>query len=352
MPEPEKVPKQTGPSPDEFEQKYKALRKRLFIVAVASLVLIIVGGSFAFISWRQNKHRQSAEVLMQRRKTVVKQGLIDMLSVKQVQRKIQYEDDQHRIITWQFQNDLTDSRSPIAKGTVSISYSKQRDTIKQTMEFVSLKNKRGADLLYFRMIEGNEYTGASKEWYRGLQRDIRAMKEFGNFWWLKYDEINSIKGIVVVGNLQDTPYTSKLISEIQEDKAYEFKDCHENATSVWCNGKLIPSGIGSIDTSVAQSEGLSRLNLTEQLQSYHFTVWTSKGSSGISRFAYTPNNDNKDWTQSFWDINKPFDLATPQSSIDAPILGGYRATIDSACNDQCQKQHAQEELDRKSGNYY
>lgn len=340
---------QPGPTPPQSQKHW--LLYLLATIGTLALIGLCTGAGFWLHSWYDNHQKQ---VALDHQKTV-QQGFIDLLSARTIQQQARYTDSQYHTTTYRIASDFGDSGYPITKGTITVEYDYQGRHLGQTMEFVAFKGTDQADELYFRMTDGAAITNAPTNWFFGLQRDIRSLKAFQNFWWYKYDQINSSNGTIVTGNLWSSDFKDKIIDDIRHNTAYVLTSCQATKHSTWCNGQLNQNGLNDIDHYAGISAAQGRNDSADDLGDAKFTVWTNTGQAGISRIIYTqPKLDytQQDVSHDYWGLNQPVDVRKPQNAQNAPILGGYRATIDSPCSALCQKQLSQEEADRLAGHYY
>lgn len=340
----------TTPLPSQKPQKPVLLYIFAGIGILTIIAVLVLGGLWAHGAFKS--HQKQLEASRQR---TVQQGIIDLLSAQTLQQQVRYTDKDYHTTTYKIASDFGDSGFPITKGTITNEYDRSGRHLRQTLEFVAFKGTGQADELYFRMVEGADITGAPTNWFRGLQRDIRSMKAFRNFWWYHYDLINSSNGTLRVGNYWSSDFKDKIIDDIHNNKAYVLAGCQASKTSTWCNGHLNPAGMRDIDHYAGITTWEGRSDSPADLGDAKFTAWTNKGQTGISRIIYTqPKFDytQQTVTHDYWGINQPVDVIRPQNAQDAPILGGARATIDSPCNSVCQADLSRAEADRAGGHYY
>ncbi|HSH55648.1 MAG TPA: hypothetical protein VK983_02360 [Candidatus Limnocylindrales bacterium] len=259
---------------------------KLLIASLVTLGLLAYTATVAFAAVAIHSSRLAeAEKVRQQQivpNEVIRQGLKQLVDTKTVTRTITYRDsiDRSMLVRWDIASDFSNTRAPKSKGVLTVDYLVGQSRHIQKLEFVAVKPKKYHNALYFRMIEGNEYTNASKEWFSVTAYDMTSFGRLSSHQLYQRDELSDIYRLgdtargfekfngfdfslfnspafyLITGDMRDGAEKAKIIDEIRNDKAYVLNDCSKNAPSSWCGGSFNTGGMASITANYATSEGL------------------------------------------------------------------------------------------------
>lgn len=323
-----------GSLPRKSNRK-KAVRLVLFILAV---IIYTATTAFASISWYQKRAADEEKARLERinPSSIVRDGLVGLLDTKTIARTISYRDDTDKsmLVEWKITSNFSNPRDPKTHGTLTINYIADRAAHTQELEFSTFKTKPGYNDLYFRMVAGNELTGASKDWYKlsssdihtsqprpvhqrdpkvnlfGLNNKAVGFEKFRGFDFFLY---NDPAFYVITGDMRESPEKKKIISEIYNDKAYVLMGCDHNLVRSWCHGAFNTAGMASIVPNYAASEGLgSRPGL--MFGPSHFWLTANNKSKTIETLEV--GNDDSDKLRIVYSKhNQPVSITVPDVFI-------------------------------------
>jgi hypothetical protein len=277
-------------------QRRKRITKSIALILVVLLYTAVV--VFASIELYQKKVANEARARLQKinPRMTIHDGLVNFLDTKTITREISYRDsiDRSMLVTWKITSDFSNPRDPRSHGTLTINYIADRVARTQELEFVTLKPKPGYNDLYFRMVAGNEFSNAAKDWYKLSSSDIytyqpRLMHQrdpevnlfgingkatgFEKFKGFDFFLYNDPAFYVITGQMRESSEKKKIISEIYNDKAYVLLGCEHNLARSWCHGAFNTAGMASIIPNYAASEGLgSKPGLKFEPSHFWFTA--------------------------------------------------------------------------------
>lgn len=266
---------------DNPPTKPKGKKVAKLILLLFVILIYTVAVAFASIKLYQKSVADDERDRLQRINppALIRDGLVNLLDTKTITREISYRDtvDKSMLVTWKISSDFSNPRDPKSYGTLTLDYIADRDARTQKLEFVTLKPASGYNDLYFRMVAGNELTNASKDWYKlsssniytpqprpmhqrdpqvnlfGLNHKAIGFEKFKGFDFFLY---NDPAFYLVSGDMREGPEKEKIISEINNDKAYVLQNCDHDLVRSWCGGVLDAGGMASISPNYSNLEGL------------------------------------------------------------------------------------------------
>ncbi len=324
---------------NDGSQSRKSAKKALRLVAfILAAIIYTVVTAFASIAWYQKRAADEEKAQLQRinPSSIIRDGLVGFLDTKTITRVISYRDDTDRsmLVEWKLVSDFSNPRDPKTQGTLTINYIADRVARTQELEFVTLKPRPGYNDLYFRMVAGNEYSDAAKDWYKlsssdiytnqprpvhqrdpkvnlfGLNSKAVGFEKFKGFDFFLY---NDAAFYVITGDMRESPEKAKIISEIYNDKAYVLLGCDHNPARSWCHGAFNTAGMASIVPNYAASEGLgSKPGL--KFESSHFWL-TADNQSRTIKSLEVGGSDADKLRIVYSKHNQPVSITVPQVFI-------------------------------------
>lgn len=172
------------------------------------------------------------------------------------------------LVDWDLTSDFSNTRQPKTKGFLMITWLRGSTEYEQKLELVVIASDSYKQVGYFRIVEGNGLTNASKDWLkidklselRGNQspntlytrqqqfgrhsdkKILRAFEgqprsdEFKNFAGFDFYTYNSPAFYMVMGNMRNRNDKSNIASTIRNNKAYVMQNCQKSTTEAWCDG--------------------------------------------------------------------------------------------------------------------
>jgi hypothetical protein len=335
---PETPPQPFNNPPLQPTPARSVVRPVLKFIGILLLILVYTGLVMFGSIWGYKKHAAQQAVDKQNQINphhVVQQALVSNLATTSFHRHITYRDnvDRGMLVTWDIDTDISNPRDPKTAGTLSVNYLRNKQTYTQTLEFVALEAKSGRHTVYARMVQGNEITGASKDWflfdfyrpyyldpfnksalyYRDNKFDMFSSNAkavgFQSFKGFDLSQYNSPGTYIIVANMRDSQEKAKIVSELQNDKAYVLQNCSKNETISWCGGSTNTGGISSIDINLATSEGLGE---TPGLDFEATPIWLTadnKTKRLIKLEVDAPGSDK--YITQFSMYNRPLTISAP-----------------------------------------
>lgn len=327
--QPSTLPNSPVDIPDEAEKNsspqtdHKIIRTALkiigLVIAIAAYTGIVSFSSIALYKKSQKDRINAINNAINPHK-IVQQALVNDLSLNTVTRHVTYRDniDRGMLVTWDTKSDFSNYRDPKSSGTLTVNYVRGKTNNTQQVEFVAVK---GADeytnKVYVRMVKGNEITNASSDWYTFQTssswtvdnlKDLYQRNEsknsftsqiqipgFDNFKGFNIPEYNSPAAYIITAKLRDTQEKAKIVSELQNDKAYALQNCDHNTELSWCSGSTNTGGLSSINTNLATSEGGSGGLTGQVINSSQFWFTADNSKKQITKLevdvSYTGNSD-------------------------------------------------------------